>query len=244
MYYAIEKLQEEGFIELNESFFHPSKVTINIDKTELYKFQIANSTLDPLIKALLRLFGGELFGNLVRISENQLARMLNTTTYKIKNQLDLLNKMKVITYDRMRDKPQLAFMTPRYDAAKLPVNMQRLKERRKIQQEKLDAILHYVENEHQCRTGMILDYFGEHSFQDCGHCDRCIEKKRKLSASDQERIREMVQYQLTKGPKLPEELTSMFEDHEIPLVEEIIREMTDRDVLGYDQLGRLVVLEK
>jgi ATP-dependent DNA helicase RecQ len=156
----------------------------------------------------------------------------------------LLDEMKVITYDKMRDKPQLAFITHRYDAAKLPVNRQRLDERRKIQKEKLEAMLNYVENEHFCRTGIILEYFGEHNFQDCGHCDRCLEKKRKVSTSDHERVREMVHYQLRKGPKLPEELTSIFDDHEIPLVEDIIREMTDRDDLGYDQLGRLVFIKK
>lgn len=243
-YYALQKLQEEGFVELNESFYHPSKVTINLEKSELYKFQIANASLDPLVKALLRLHGGELFGNLVRISENQLAKILNTTTYKVKNQLELLSKMNVITYDKMRDKPQLAFITSRYDAAKLPLNAMRLKERRTIQKEKLEAILNYAENDQYCRIAMILDYFGEHNFQDCGHCDRCLEKKRRSTVSDQKHIRDMVQYQLKKGPKLPEELTSVFEDHEIPLVEEIIRDMTDRDDLGYDQLGRLIFLNR
>ena len=144
----------------------------------------------------------------------------------------------------MRDKPQLAFITPRYDAAKLPLNAQRLSERRKIQKEKLDAILSYAENDRYCRTAMILEYFGEHNFQDCGHCDQCLDKKRKSSVSDHKHIRDMVQYQLRKGPRLPEELTSVFEDHEISTVEEIIREMKDRDELGYDQLGRLIFLKK
>jgi len=151
-YHAIRKLGEEGFVELNESFYHPSKVSINLDKAELYKFQIANSTLDPLIKMLLRLYGGELLGNFVRISEYQIARVLNTTTYKIKNQLDHLNSLKVITYDRMRDKPQIAFITHRYDASKLPLNKKRLDDRKTIQKEKLDAILSYVETISQCRT--------------------------------------------------------------------------------------------
>ena len=107
-------------------------------------------------------------------------------------------------------------------------------------QGEMDAILSYAENDRYCRTAMILEYFGEHNFQDCGHCDQCLDKKRKSSVSDHKHIRDMVQYQLRKGPRLPEDLTSVFEDHEISTVEEIIREMTDRDELGYDQLGRLI----
>jgi hypothetical protein len=53
-------------------------------------------------------------------------------------------------------------------------------------------------------------------------------------------VEEMLHYELKKGPKLPEELTALFEDHEIPMVEEIIRDMNDRGLLKYDNLGRLV----
>lgn len=239
-YYGIKKLEEEGFVELNESFYHPSKVSININKSELYKFQIANASSDVLIKTMLRLYGGELFGNFVRISENQIARILNSSTFKIKNQLDYLNNLNIITYDKMRDKPQLAFITPRYDASKLPLDLERLSHRRTIQKEKLTAMMNYVENSNQCRTSIILHYFGEHNYEDCGHCDYCLEKKRKLSKSDHDRIREMVHFELNKGPRLPEELTKLFAHHEIPLAEDIIRELTDDDDLKYDETGRLV----
>lgn len=239
-YYAIRKLEEEGFIELNESFYHPSKISINMDKSELYKFQIANASFDPLLKTLLRLYGGGLLGNFERISENQIARILNSTTFKVKSQLDYLNNLNVITYDRMRDKPQLTFITPRYDASKLPFNTQRLNERRTIQKEKLKAMINYVEHSNQCRTVMILEYFNERNFEDCGHCDYCLDKKRSLSKSDNERIREMVHYELKKGPQFPEELTKLFAHHEIPLLEEVVREMTDGDDLTYDSMGRLV----
>lgn len=238
-YYAIKKLEEEGFIELNESFYHPSKVSININKSELYKFQIANASFDSLIKSLLRLYGGEMLGSFVRISENQIARTLNSTTYKVKSLLDHLNNLKVITYDKMRDKPQLAFITPRYDALKLPLNRTRLNERRMIQKEKLLAMMNYVENNNRCRTSMILEYFNEKNFEDCGHCDYCLNKKKLLSKSDHERIREIIHYELKKGPKLPEDLTKLFAHHELSLLEEIIREMTDSDDLVYDTMGRL-----
>lgn len=239
-YYAIRKLEEEGFVEMNESFYHPSKVSFNVEKPELYKFQVANELYDNLIKSLLRLYGGELFGNFVRISENKIARTLNSTVFKIKSMLNYLNNSKIITYDRMRDKPQISFTTLRYDAAKLPLNRQRIHDRRDIQKKKLESILHYVENDNQCRTNLILEYFDERNFEDCRHCDYCLDKKRRLSISDYDRIREMIHYQLKKGAKYPEELTKFFANHEIPLVEKIVFEMTDHDQLKYDGEGKLL----
>ena len=238
-YYALKKLEEEGFLELNDGFYHPSKISFNINKAELYKFQIANASLDPLIKTLMRLHGGELFGNFVRISEYQIARILNTTTFKIKSQLDHLNTLKVITYDKMRDKPQLAFITNRYDATKLPLNKERLNQRKTIQKEKLASMINYVENKARCRTNMILEYFGEHNYEDCGHCDYCLEKKRTLSKSGHERIKEIIHYELKKGPLFPEEMIDLFPDQETRMVEEIIREMSDLNELKYDEKGRL-----
>ncbi len=244
VYYAIQKLAEEGFVDLNESFYHPSKVSINLDRQELYKFQIANAGFDPLIKTLLRLYGGELFINFVRISENQIARLLNTSVLKVKNYLRHLNDLKVITYDRMRDKPQIAFITPRYDAAKLPIDTHRINARKQIKKEKLEAIINYVENDHLCRMAMILEYFGELIIESCGQCDHCLERKKVLAKSDKERIEEIVIYELKKGAKLPEDLVRHFDDQEALLVEETIRDMCDRGILNYDFTGRLQMVVK
>ena len=72
------------------------------------------------------------------------------------------------------------------------------------------------------------------------HCDYCLNKRKSLSNSDHKRIHEIIHYELKKGPRLPEDLTKLFAHHEISLLEEIIREMTDRDELIYDTMGRLV----
>src|SRR5690606_2892898 len=54
-YNALKVMQEEGFLDLNESFFSPSSLHFLIDQSKLYEFQIANAKLDPLIKVLLRM---------------------------------------------------------------------------------------------------------------------------------------------------------------------------------------------
>jgi ATP-dependent DNA helicase RecQ len=118
--------------------------------------------------------------------------------------------------------------------------MSRINARKQIKKEKLDTMINYVENDHLCRTSMILEYFDELNFEDCGHCDRCLEKKRKTTRTDQARVEEMVLYELKKGPRLPEELTKIFDDHEMLMVEDLIRDMNDRGDLRYDTMGRLV----
>ena len=108
-----------------------------------------------------------------------------------------------------------------------------------MKKEKVDAMLHYAEAVNDCRTRLILEYFGEQTYTDCGHCDYCVDKKHQLAMADHERIREMVRYELRKGPRFPEELTRLFANYELPLAEEIIRGLTDTDEVHYDEAGRL-----
>ena len=66
VYVALKKLEEEGIIQFNESFYSPSQVHFEFDKTKLYEFQVANGQFDPAIKMMLRLYGGELFTDFVK----------------------------------------------------------------------------------------------------------------------------------------------------------------------------------
>ena len=69
VYPALKKLEETGLVQLSESFYRPSRIHFSIDKKKLYDFQVANAKFDPLIKTLLRLYGGELFAEFIPISE-------------------------------------------------------------------------------------------------------------------------------------------------------------------------------
>ncbi len=48
-----------------------------VDNRKLYEFQIAQAKLDLFIKALLRLYGGELFRDFFKISEEKIAEVLS-----------------------------------------------------------------------------------------------------------------------------------------------------------------------
>lgn len=182
-YYIIKKLEEEGFVQLNEGFYSPSKVLINLNNQQLYEFQIANAHLDLLIKALLRIYGGELFANFTKISEKQLAAVLVLPVEEIVRKLNLLNQMEVIAYDKQHEKPQLTFTTPRQDASKLAINLEKLKKRKENAGNKMNKIIEYVQQEHRCRTQVILDYFGEIAYDKCGVCDICLKAKKIIGTS-------------------------------------------------------------
>lgn len=185
-YNAIKKLESEGLVQLNESFHNPSELYFTSDKKALYEYQIAHAEMENVIKVTLRLYGGELFSGFTRISESQIASLANVTVEETRSKLDFLHEAGLAIYDKQKEKPQIVFLTPRYDAAKLPIDQKRYKNRKDTETDKVEAVIHYVQNGFQCRSLQLLAYFDELSYEKCGVCDVCQKEKHPSLPSDKD----------------------------------------------------------
>jgi ATP-dependent DNA helicase RecQ len=232
-FYAIKVLTEEGFVEVNESFFAPSRVHFSVDPSRLYEVQIAYAKLDPVIKMLLRTYGGNLFSEYIKIQESKLAKSLEMREADVVKALQDIQKLEVMDYDQRKDKPQLTFLTPRYDAGKLPLNHQRIKLRKELTLEKAKSMVDFAKQNRICRTQFIQEYFGEKSDAVCGICDICIEKKKQLAPdSTEERLKLKILETLAELGELSEEV--LFEKLQKPASASnlrIIRQLIDEGLL-------------
>ena len=122
VYPALKKLEEFGLLEFNESFYRPSLLHFSFDKKKLYEFQVAHARFDLLIKALLRLYGGELFSDFTPISESQIALMVKQTIGTVKLELDQLHNLEVVVYEPVNESPKITFVLARQDADRLPID--------------------------------------------------------------------------------------------------------------------------
>jgi ATP-dependent DNA helicase RecQ len=231
---ALKKLEEEGLIQLSDSFYRPSRIHIHAEKARLYEFQVANIMYDPLIKSLLRLYGAEMFSDFVSISENTIAKSLKATEPEVKIMLDHLAKLQLLAYEQASDKPQITFLTPIQDVDRLALNQVRLNERRELALRKTEAMIEFSEQNHRCRMQTILDYFDEQTFETCGKCDVCIDRKKKDHGASFRDIEEQVTYLLAQKPMTVEELEAAVapEDHHIFI--EAVRDMVDTGLIRYD----------
>jgi ATP-dependent DNA helicase RecQ len=231
---ALKKLEEEELIQLSESFYRPSRIHIHMEKGRLYEFQVANSKMDPVIKALLRLHGGELFSDFVPVSEPVIARNLKISQKEVKELLSQLQKMKVLDYEEATDKPALTFLFPRQDAARLPLNLERLASRRELALSKMESMIEYGQQKHRCRMQVMLAYFDEHTGVDCGNCDVCIERKKKDNASLFQDYQKTITKAITEKPMTVDELEGAMNPRDHHLFIEVVRELVDQGVICYD----------
>lgn len=239
VYNGLKKLEEEGLIQFNESYYRPSTLHIEIDHTELYQFQVAHAQFDDLLKMLLRLYGGELFSEFVKISEDYLAKALKLSHKGVVAMLLHLHELKTITYLPLKNKPQLTFVLPRQDANKLPIDKRRLAARKKLILDKVKSVVGFVESTYRCRMQLVQDYFNEETFETCKICDICIEKRKKDNANAFDLLRmEILTIMKTKSISL-DELEEQLMPKDRELFVDVVRELVDEGKLEYDKIWRL-----
>ena len=232
---GLKKLEEEGLIQLSESFARPSRIHFTAEKARLYEFQVANAKFDPVIKSILRLYGAEVFNDFVPVSEWTIAKGLKQSEGEVTATLQQLTKMQLLEYEPASEKPRITFLLARQDAERLPLDVTRLNQRRDIAGKKAEAMIGFAEQTIRCRMQVIMDYFGEESFETCGSCDVCIEKKKVNSASSFKEYREKIHYLLSQRAMTVDELEETANPHDRDLFVEVVREMVDQGQLAYDE---------
>ena len=245
VYFAINRLEETGFLQLNEGFYTPSKLHILVDYQTLYKYRIANAAMEPLLDLVLRLYGGELYSNYVTISESRMATLLSMSVKEVMRKLTILHEQDLVIYSPRKDQPQLLFTTPRFDAAKLPLRATDLESRKKTHLDKVQAVIQYVTHPHQCRTQLLLKYFGEDLQEECGVCDHCLQRNRSSKKDTYTRqahaeVRSVVIDMLTNDSISVDTLVQRTTvDEEILM--QVLKMMLDSGEVHYDQQGRLSI---
>jgi len=233
VYPALKKLEEFGLLEFNESFYRPSLLHFTFDKKKLYEFQIAHERFDLLIKALLRLYGGELYSDFTPVSENQIALMMKQSVSTIKLELGQLNNLQVLVYEPVNESPKITFVLPRQDADRLPIDRKEFDRRRALHLSKMEAMKSYVEQIHRCRMQVIQEYFDEITYATCGMCDVCISKRKTENLAMLKDYEQQILYLLKQKPMTVEELEIAVDPQEKELFIEVVREMVDSAQIAY-----------
>ncbi len=242
-HYALKILQHEGFIDLSEAYFHPSKLVFAVENRQLYEFQVMNPNVDSFIKLLLRMYGGEMFTDFTTISEAALARAYHIDQSEITAMLDHLHERTIIIYDKQKEKPQLTFLTPRIHADQLPLNFYELEQTKQRALAKVRAALHYAQHTVQCRTRLIQAYFGEEPDRACGICDNCLKQKKtqeSVLSAVREQVREYVA--IANGPGVsPRQLADYFKTAEAETLAQTVKQMLAEEEIRYTKGGNLTL---
>jgi ATP-dependent DNA helicase RecQ len=241
-FFALRRLESEGFIQLNEGYYKPSRLYISTDNISLYDYQLTHQEFDKFIKAILRIYGGDLFNTFLEISEQKIAAQAEVNTAEVRNKIQFLQSIGLVQYEPAHSSPQIVFTTFRYDAAKLPLNIQAINQRKEKELEKIIFMTQYTSQNRRCRSLVLQEYFGEISDQECGVCDICLKKKKAISArEDNPEIRKLILKLISEGIKELDQLTVHKEVTNKEIFLKNIQGMLDEEILKIDKSGHLLI---
>ena len=173
---AMKFLEHDGYLTLSENIFLPSRILFTAGNEDVYRFQIENSGYDPLIKTMLRSYGG-LFDHYGAIVESDIATKIGVSYHDIVRLLNNLQDQGLLSYLPKSDQPQLQFLLARVDQLHLDTDVKYIELRKKIQAEQISAVLSYAATP-VCRSIQLLAYFDEPNADKCGVCDICLAEKK------------------------------------------------------------------
>jgi ATP-dependent DNA helicase RecQ len=178
VYNSIKFLEKENFLSLLDGGFEPAKLMFTSNKQEIYEFQVKFPKFEPLIKALLRSYGG-LFENYVFINEKDLAFRIKHNVVTILEQLQYLDQQEIISFVPQSSLPKLIFIQDRINTKFLELNPENYYQLKARYLERIHSVIDYTNNNKLCRQVQLLMYFNEFNFSDCGHCDVCLSNRPK-----------------------------------------------------------------
>ncbi len=226
-YYAIKYLESEGILKLTEELDNPSRIVFVFNRDELYGVQLKNETLDTFIKSLLRLYQG-LFSGYVSIDEEHIARVTRNSKAAVTSLLIRLSQMGVISYIPGAKSPLLIFNQAREDERGFSISKESYHKKLESFTKRIESVISYSKESCKCRSGCLVEYFGQKEWKNCGICDICIGKKKKREAEgyEQQLERKIVEL-LIEAPRSLDDLSMLIND-ETKCYLDILRNMADR----------------
>lgn len=188
---ALKFLERDGYLTLSENIFLPSRVLFLVGNEDVYRFQIENAGYDPLIKAILRSYGGS-FEQYVKISEAEIAGKIRASFNDVVRMINNLQERGLLSYLPQSDQPQLQYLRPRLDFNHMDIDSKYIEQRKQLQMGQIEAVSGYVARR-ECRSVQLLAYFDEPEAEKCGVCDVCLAEKK---TSDADELEDKIDFEL------------------------------------------------
>ena len=175
---ALRILSQAGYIEFVEEIETQSRVMILANKEELYDLDTKTSGADQVLQAILRLYTG-LFADYVFINEDVIAFRTGLDQETIYNSLLELTRMHILHYVPRKRTPYIIYLTSREEPKHVLIPKAVYEDLKDRMSQRVEATINYAYSYSGCRERMLLGYFGENADEGCGHCDLCIDRRKR-----------------------------------------------------------------
>jgi ATP-dependent DNA helicase RecQ len=169
-------LANNGILEMNTEFRKRSTLQFIVSSYQLIQYKNQSSTIHKVIDSILRSYTG-IFEYDVKIDEFTIAKKAGLTSNEVKSILLKLDKEKIANYHQASNSNEVYFLVPREDDSTINSISKNIQRFLKQQQNKIEQLINFIQNDTVCRSQQLLLYFGETNPGKCTICDVCLKEK-------------------------------------------------------------------
>jgi ATP-dependent DNA helicase RecQ len=240
---SLKILELEGYIELTEEINNPSRIKFTLNRDDLYRFQVSNSRFDAFIKLMLRSYTG-VFTEYTTIDETLLAKRANVDHDIVRQYLNKLVTLGVISYLPQKRSPMVIFFEERLDEKSVYISKEHYQTRKNRYSERANAMLMYSMAKDKCRSQVLLGYFGEPDSPACGECDVCRTKSETVLRQEEfNLIRDDLLAVIALEPLSLESLFGRISVSRDKIIQ-VLQWMMDNNMLKFNEEQLLVVVRR
>ena len=222
-------LNLNGYITLVEDSEHPARLMFTITRDELYNVKMQNEKEEDILRTILRLYTG-VFSEFRPIDEMEIASSARRTPQEVHDFLKRMWRANIIRYIPSNHDPLIFYNEERLPARDAYIAPSTYSHRKNLMLERFNHLLHYANEENECRSRIIEQYFCNKMSEPCGICDNCLARKRR-EKSNATNFNEQILSLLAAEPMTVKELVDRIKGNEQSIIE-AIRQLTEKGAIS------------
>ena len=228
----IKLLQLNGYMTLVEDCEHPARLMFMVTRDELYNVKMQSEKEEDIIRTILRLYTG-VFSEFRPIDEMEIASVSKHTHTEVHELLKRLWRANIIRYIPTNHDPLIFLDEERLPARDVYISPATYSHRKALMMERFNHLLHYANEELECRSRIIEQYFCDKMSEPCGICDNCLARK-KREKSNSESYEKQILSLLTTEPMTVKDIVSQIKGNEQTIIE-AIRHLTEKGIISAEE---------
>ena len=217
---AIKLLQLNGYMTLVEDCEHPARLMFMISRDELYNIKMQNEKEEDILRSILRLYTG-IFSEFRPIDEMEIAAFSKHSHEEVHALLKHLWRSNIIRYIPTNHDPLIFLDEERLPSRDVYIAPETYSHRKSLMLERFNHLLHYANEEQECRSRIIEKYFCDKMSEPCGICDNCLARKRREKIASAPSFDEQILAQLSTEPMTIKELIAQIKGNEQNIIEAV-----------------------
>ena len=189
---ALKILTRAGYLEYTDEQDNASRLIFTIHRDDLYKLREYDKKKETLLNTIMRSYTG-LFTDYAYINEESLEIRSGLSRQQIYDTLVMLTQKRILHYIPRKKTPYIIYTRERQEKKRLHLSKEVYEDRKESYVTRINAMIEYASAEENCRSRMLLRYFGEKNEHNCGLCDVCLQKHETgLKLGDFQRIKKEI----------------------------------------------------